>query len=168
MLPSLPHPVLSAIGVNTQPLAGLHVSVVHDSLSLQVVAAPGTQLPPAQASPVVHAFPSLQATVLFVCVQPVAGLHPSVVQTFASLQLRDPAPEQVPPAHVSPVVQAFPSLHDRVLFVCTHPLAGLHVSSVHTFPSLQFGAAPPTHDPAAHVSPVVHAFPSLQALVLFV
>jgi hypothetical protein len=40
------------------------------------------------------------------------------------------------------------------------------LSSVQGLPSLQVGAAPPTHLPPAHLSDVVQALPSLQALVL--
>ena len=53
-----------------------------------------------------------------------------------------------------------------VLLVCTHPDAGLQLSSVYTFPSLQFGAGPPTQAPPAHVSFVVQALPSLHAVPL--
>jgi hypothetical protein len=42
------------------------------------------------------------------------------------------------------------------------------VSFVQTFPSLHVGAGPPTHEPPEHVSLVVHAFPSLHDVVLFV
>jgi hypothetical protein len=94
----------------------------------------------------------------------VVGLHVSVVHTFPSSQLGAGPPTHVPFAHVSPVVQAFPSLHDAALFVCTHPVAVLHVSVVQTFPSSQLGAGPPTHVPFAHVSPVVQASPSSQAI----
>jgi hypothetical protein len=43
----------------------------------------------------------------------------SVVHTLWSLQSTDEVstPAQAPPLHTSPVVQAFPSLHDTVLFV---------------------------------------------------
>ena len=50
----------------------------------------------------------------------------------------------------------------------TQPVAGLQLSSVQTLPSSQFGGAPPTHDPSAQVSAVVHALPSLHGAVLFV
>jgi len=39
-------------------------------------------------------------------------------------------------------VQVLPSSHEAVLFVCTHPVAGLQLSSVQGFPSLQFRGAP--------------------------
>jgi hypothetical protein len=60
-----------------------------------------------------------------------------------------------------------PSLQEFELFVCTNPVAGLQASVVHGLPSSQFGAAPPTHTPAVHTSPVVHALPSLQEFELF-
>jgi hypothetical protein len=44
------------------------------------------QVPPPHVSPMVHAFPSSQAAVLFVNTQPVAGLQLSDVQTLPSLQ----------------------------------------------------------------------------------
>ena len=42
------------------------------------------------------------------------------------------------------------------------------MSFVQTFPSLHVGAGPPTHEPPEHVSFVVHAFPSLHDVALFV
>ena len=120
--------------VNTQPVAGLHVSVVHGLLSLQTLGVP-EQAPPAHVSPVVHGLLSLHAAVLFVKTQPVAGLHVSVVHGLLSLQTLA-APTQVPPAHVSPVVHAFPSLHAAVVFACVHnPLT--QASFVHTLLSSQ-------------------------------
>jgi hypothetical protein len=65
-------------------------------------------------------------------------------------------------------VQAFPSLHEFVLFVKTHPVAGLHVSVVHGLVSSHAMAAPAWQVPPPQVSPDVHAFPSSQAIVLFV
>jgi NAD(P)-dependent dehydrogenase (short-subunit alcohol dehydrogenase family) len=50
----------------------------------------------------------------------------------------------------------------QVLFAFWHPVAGMQESVVQTLPSLQLGAGPPTQEPAAQVSAVVHAFPSLQ------
>src|SRR5437870_4627515 len=80
---------------------------------------------------------------LFVCVQPVAGLHASSVQAFPSSQLRG-LPTQAPPLHASPVVQALPSLHGAVLFVWVQPVEGLHPSSVQALPSSQLRS---THRP---------------------
>src|SRR5207247_5347080 len=85
-----------------------------------------------------------------------------------SAQLGGGPPTHFPPLHVSLVVQALPSLHGAVLFVWTQPVAGSQLSVVHTFPSSQLGAGPPTHVPPLHVSFVVQASPSLHGAVLFV
>jgi hypothetical protein len=77
-------------------------------------------------------------------------------------------PPQAPPEQVSLIVHALLSLQLPVMFVWTQPVPVLHVSDVQTLLSSQFGAAPPTHEPDAHVSFVVHALLSLQAAVLFV
>jgi hypothetical protein len=120
-----------------------------------------------QLSPVVQAFPSLHARPTTTeCEHPVAGLHESSVHPFPSSQLAGtPAPHWPAALQLSPVVQAFPSLHARpTTTVCAQPVAGLHESSVHAFPSLQFAAAPGTHTPAMlQLSPVVQAFASLHA-----
>ena len=125
------------------------------------------QAPPEQVSLVVHAFPSLQGLELLAWVHPVAELHPSSVQAFPSLQFGGGPPTHAPAAHVSPVVQAFPSLHAALLLLKTQPSPGLHVSVVHTLPSLQVGAGPPTHAPPEQASFVVQALLSLQAAALF-
>ncbi len=65
----------------------------------------------------------------------------SVVQTLLSLQTIG-VPAHTPPPHVSPEVQALPSSQALVLFVNTHPVAGLHVSVVQTLLSLQTSAGP--------------------------
>src|SRR5437870_873894 len=69
-------------------------------------------------------------------------------------------PTQTPPAQVSAVVHALPSLHGRVFGAFTQPVAGSQESVVHTFASSQLGAGPPTHVPFAQVSAVVQALPS--------
>jgi hypothetical protein len=75
--------------------------------------------------------------------QPVAGLHESVVQTLLSLQVTAAPAWHVPPPQLSPIVQALPSSHALVLFVWTHPVVGLQLSSVHGLLSLQFRATVP-------------------------
>jgi hypothetical protein len=92
------------------PVAWSQLSLVQGLLSLQFTAVPGRQVPNAQASPVVHTFPSSQALVLFAKTQPVAGSQLSVVQELASSHTRG-TPAHEPPEHVSPVVQASWSLH---------------------------------------------------------
>ena len=102
----------------TQPESGSQPSSVQGLLSSQLSTAPPTQAPPLHVSTVVQAFPSLQAAALFVWTQPVAGMQLSSVHALLSLQLNVPVPAwQLPPEQRSPVVQAFPSLHDAVLLV---------------------------------------------------
>jgi hypothetical protein len=145
-------------------VAGAQVSVVQGLVSAQLGGVPPTHVPPAHASPVVHALPSLQGAVLGVLTQPVAGAQVSVVQGLVSAQLGGVPPTHVPPAHASPVVHALPSLQAAELGVCTQPVAGAQVSVVQGLVSAQLGGAPPTHVPPAHASPVVHALPSSQGL----
>jgi hypothetical protein len=89
-----------------------------------------------------------------------------VVQTLPSSQFGGAPPRQEPPEHVSAVVQAFPSSQALVLFTFLQPIAGLQESSVQPLLSSQSGGGPPTHTPPEQTSPVVHAFPSLQRLML--
>ena len=152
------------------------------------------QAPLPQVSDVEHALPSLHGRLLARNTQPVVVEHESLVHTLLSLQVTA-TPLQTPAAHRSPLVQALLSLHAvpvvsvctqpvagshvstvqtlpslqlGVMSVCTQPVDGSHVSAVHALPSLQFMAVPARQLPPPHVSPVVHAFPSLQAAALFV
>jgi hypothetical protein len=149
-------------------VAGSHESIVQHWPSSQLVGPPAWHVPPPQVSPVVHALPSLHGAVLFVWTQPVDALQVSVVQTLPSSQFGGTPPLQVPPPHVSFVVQALPSLHEAVLLVWTQPEDGLQESSVHGLLSLQPSAGPPLQVPPPHVSAVVQAFPSLHGAVLLV
>ena len=153
--------------VNTQPVVGLHVSVVQRIPSSQTSGAPPAQAPPAQVSLVVHALPSLHGLALFTLRQPKSGSQLSSVQTFPSTQLGAGPPTHTPPEQASLDVQALPSLHGALLFVNTQPVDGSHVSVVQRFPSLHTTGEPLTHAPPEHTSPVVHASPSLHGLVLF-
>jgi hypothetical protein len=164
---ALPSSHDAVLFVCTQPDAALQESSVHGLPSSQFGAAPPTHTPAEQASPVVHALPSSHDAVLSVFMQPVAGLQLSSVQPLLSLQFGAEPPTQAPPEQASAVVQALPSSHGTVLFECTHPDAGLQLSSVQPLPSSQFGAEPPTHVPAEQVSAVVHALPSSHDAVLF-
>jgi hypothetical protein len=149
-----------------QPEAGRHESVVHTLPSSQLTVVPA-QAPPEQTSLPVQAFPSLHTTALLVCAQPLAGVQPSVVQTLLSLQSSAGPPTQAPPAQVSLVVQALPSLHGLELLTCRQPSAESQESSVQRLPSSQSGGGPPTQAPSTQVSLVVQALPSLQAATLF-
>src|SRR5258706_7483926 len=75
--------------------------------------------------------------------QPPTGLQLSAVQGFKSLQTTMPPPTQVPAMHTSAAVQTFPSL--QLAPFCgsglnTHPVAGLQLSAVQAFESLQTAA----------------------------
>src|SRR5438552_7737985 len=116
--------------------------MVHLLPSSQFFAGPPTHVPPLQASPVVQGLPSSQGLVLLVCVQPVAGLQPSVVQTLPSSQLGAAPPTQVPPLQVSPVVQAFPSLQELVLLVCVQPVAEENRRAEQWIPVTRYSGGP--------------------------
>jgi hypothetical protein len=154
--------------VYTHPVDGLQLSVVQALLSSQTTAAPAWQMPPPQVSPVVQAFPSSQAIVLFVKTQPASSVQVSVVQGLLSLQIRPTPGWQVPPPQVSPVVHGLPSSHAFVLFVKTQPVAGLQLSVVQTLLSLQTTGVPGLQTPPPQTSPAVQALPSSHALVLLV
>jgi hypothetical protein len=101
----------------TQPVVGVQESSVQTLLSSQFGGAPPTQAPRLQTSFVVQKLPSLHIAVLFSCIQPVAGMHESLVQTFPSSQLGGVPPTHNPPEHMSSAVQAFPSLHGLELLL---------------------------------------------------
>ena len=150
----------------TQPMMVSQLSSVQPLLSSQLGGAPPTQAPPLQVSFVVQASPSSHGFVLLVWTQPEPKSQLSSVQTLLSLQFGGGPPAQLPPLHVSLVVQASPSSQGAVLLVLTQPVAGLQLSSVHTLLSLQFGGGPPTQEPPLQVSLVVHALPSLHGALL--
>ena len=152
--------------LNTQPLPGLQESLVQLFPSEHCSAAPPRQLPPAQVSPVVQAFPSLQDLELFAWAHPEFGSQESVVHLFPSLQFFAPPPTHVPPEQISATVHAFPSLHPELLGAFTHPTPGSQESLVQRFPSLQSGAVAPMQPPSIHESMSVQAFPSSQEATL--
>jgi hypothetical protein len=114
----------------------------------------------------VQALSSLHGRVLLLLKQPVAGVHPSSVQTLLSLQLGAGPPTQVPPLHASFVVHALPSLHGVLLLTVTQPMDGLQLSSVQPLASSQTVGPPGWQLPPEHTSPSVHAFASLQTSLL--
>ena len=167
----------------SQPLAGLHESVVHGSLSSQSRPAAPMQSPPAHRSTEVHALLSLHASLLGSWTQPRWGSQRSSVHGLSSLQGRTPLPVQVPPTQRSvrvqaswslqavallvcsqPVVtshlsfvQGLPSTHGQSLGVWAQPVVGSQVSMVHETSSLQVFGAPGWQAPPAQVSPLVQA-----------
>ena len=150
--------------VKTQPLPGAQLSVVHKLLSVQVMPVPAQALL-LQRSLLVQALPSSQTAVLAVFTQPLTELHESLVHGLLSLQLSPPVLLQRPPAQVSPVVQALPSLQGVEFAVYLHPVAARHTSSVHALLSLQL-IAEPMHEPPLHLSAEVQALPSSQLATL--
>src|SRR2546426_4054148 len=147
---------VGGIGVNTHPVAGLQVSVVHAVLSLQVMGVKTHPVAGLQVS-VVHALLSLQ--VMGVKTHPVAGLQVSVVHALLSLQVMGVKTQPMAGSQVS-VVHALLSV--QVMGVKTHPVAGLQVSVVHALLSLQvIGVLEQTPVAWLHTS-VVHALLSSQ------
>ena len=100
----------------------------------------------------------------FVRTQPVALSQLSRVHGLLSLQSSGAPDRQVLPWHVSPALQALPSLHAAPAGrgVCAQPVSGVQLSAVQSFWSLQ-SIAWPAQSPAAHASFDVQAFASLQA-----
>ena len=143
----------------------MHVSVVHTLLSLHTTPAPGLQAPPPQVSPVVQAFPSSQAFVLFVKTQPDAGLQLSVVQMLLSLQTM-PTPAQTPPPQASPDVQALPSSHvdpsADAGFEQTPDAGSQTPASWHESEATHTTGFVPVHTPPWQLSVCVQALPSVQ------
>src|SRR5262249_11991147 len=175
------------------PRTGSHESAVQLTLSAHEIGVP-LHVPLAHTSPVVQTLPSLQDAALFVWKQPLAGLQASSVQGFASSQPMGAPGTQTPLVHMSPVVQALPSLQGPVTgvpgwhvppeqtspfvhglpssqapvpFTWTHPVAGAQESSVQGLPSSHETGLPPPQDPPAQASFAAQALPSLQGAVLF-
>ena len=152
-----------------QPLSGLQASLVQTLPSSQNTAtttAVPLHAPPAHASLVVQALPSLQDRALLLWAQPVAGEQESLVQMLLSSQLTL-LPPQKPPLQVSFWLHALPSLQASVLLAKTQlPLAASQVSLVHGLPSLHTATAPGLQAPVAQMSPTVQALPSVHGEVL--
>jgi hypothetical protein len=127
----------------TQPIAGSQASRMQGlpALALHTRAEPARQLPPEHASPIVQALPSLQAAVVLLVTQPIAGSQASRMQGLPALALHTSAvPSQAPPRHASALVQALPSSQAALLF--TWLQASFWQSSVvHGFWSSQSAAA---------------------------
>ena len=153
-LPEEPLHTVTSVSVPVVQDAAPHVSPVLNESGGQVVSAPSQTSWTSQTP-----FAVRQGAPLFPAgaTQPFVGSQLSAVHGLPSLHASAGPPAHAPPAQVSFVVQAFTSSHGAVLFVNTHPVAGTHVSSVQTLPSLQGSAAPPLQTPAAQVSFVVHA-----------
>src|SRR3972149_491207 len=154
--------------VFVHPLTKSQASSVHILPSSQEIGMPDVHTPSLQTSIKVQAFPSSQGLLLFVNVHPLTESHVSSVHTLPSLQKLGAPDVHTPSLQMSPKVQASPSSQGLLLFVNVHPLTESHVSSVHTFPSLQELGAPDVHTPSLQMSTKVQAFPSSQGAILFV
>ena len=96
--------------------------------------------------------------------QPSAASQVSTVQGLRSSQPGPGPPAQLPPAHLSAVVQASLSSHASVLFACWQPSVVSHESSVQTLESLHEMVVP-RHVPDAQWSAPVQALLSLHVFV---
>ena len=102
---------VTALARCTQPVASEQVSSVQALVSVQPSAKP-MQLPCKHASLVLQTWPSSQVLPSRSSLkQPVVGSQPEAVQGFVSLQSVGVSAEQRPATQMSPVVQAFASLH---------------------------------------------------------
>jgi hypothetical protein len=124
---------------------GLHVRPVLNTSAGQLGLVP-LQVSWSSHTPIAerHGSPTLPA----VKTHPVAGTHLSTVQILPSSQVTAGPPVQLPPAHVSGVVQALPSSQPSVLFTCWQPRVVSQESFVHGLLSLQESAVP-VQTPAA-------------------
>ena len=95
----------------------------------------GRSQTPAETRQDVPAFPAGNT-------HPLVGSHPSAVHGLESSQVGAGPPTQLPPAHLSAVVQALPSSQAFVLFVKMHPVAVSQESSVQGLLSLQVMVEP--------------------------
>jgi hypothetical protein len=139
-LPSL-QAVPSGAGACWQPPVVEQVSVVHGSLSAQSSPMPAVHVPVSHASAPLQALPSRHGvpSVAGACWQPRAALQLSKVHGFASSQLVGVPALQLPAWQISPPLQRLPSGHGVPFgaLATVHPLAGLQLSVVQAFPSLQ-------------------------------
>jgi hypothetical protein len=104
----------AGVGGNWQPAIGSQVSWVQTLLSVHVSGVPDAQEPLLHVSAPLQTFASAHEVPFGTAgkVQPVVGLQLFVVHGRPSSQVRGPPGVQAPmPLHVSPVVQALPSVH---------------------------------------------------------
>jgi len=192
-LPSLQPSVFAS---NVQPLPGSQVSVVQTLPSSHTVVAPGRHAPPEQASPTVHALPSVQELPsdfdglphvpvrlshvptswhwsLAVQTTGLLPLHAALWQVSVCVQALPSSQASVFATNLQPlpvshesVVQTLPSVHVAAPGAFTQPFALSQESSVHALPSSHWIAVPAWQLPPLQVSPPVHLLPSSQARLL--
>jgi hypothetical protein len=163
----------AAFGLVQAPVLGVQVPATwQTSRAVQVTGVPVLHVPARQESPVVHLLPSSQALpsdLAGLLQVPVAVSQvPAVWHWSIAVQVTGEPPMQFPAWHVSPCVQALPSLQ-----VVPLPLAGfvhapLEVSQVpttwHWSRAVQVTGLLPTQAPPWQASVCVHGLLSLQVV----
>jgi hypothetical protein len=162
--PSL-QPVPSGSSTKKQrPVAGLHEFWVQGLLSSQSGTSVAAHLALSLHALVAeHALPSSQTVPTGRCTfwQPCTLSQVSVVHSLLSLQSIC-VPTHWPAEHLSPLVQALPSLQSAVFATLLQPVVRLHESSVQGLLSLQLSAVPLRQAPDEQLSRPLHTSPSLQ------
>lgn len=163
LVQALPSSQLAVVLVLLHPLVFEQVSDVHGLPSLQFLAVPAPQAPPAHLSLSVHASPSLHPAAFGWYTQPLVGAQESSVQGLLSLQIT-----ALPGVHwlatqVFPVVHLLLSGQGSVLAACWQPAMASQASVVHGFWSLQFIGGPAAQLPSLQVSPIEQTLPSLHS-----
>lgn len=166
-----PHDVPEVAGALWHPSGSIHVSTVQALPSLQFGGVPGTTAPPEHVSTPLQNSPSLGSFELSGVNTHAPDTQVSSVHGLESLhsdgpeQLMQPTmgvPAHPPPEQTSFSVHELESSQASVLFMFSQPVAGLHESLVHGFPSLQSASevSIPAQTPISHSSLVVQASPS--------
>src|SRR5438552_1828342 len=158
-------------GFEHVPVARSHVpGEWHWSWARHTTAVP-VQDPAWQVSPVVHTLPSEHAVPFATGTgfghTPVAGSQLATAWHWSGAGHTVPAPLHTPAWHVSPVVQALPSLHAVPLATGGFeqvPAAGSQVPAAWHWSRAVHTTAVPAQVPARQLSPVVHALASEHAV----
>jgi len=100
-----------------QPSVASQLSLVQTFRSSQLIAGPGLQALAAQTSGVVHTLLSVHGAALAAKTQPKVTSQLSLVQMLLSLQFSTGPGMQLPPEHLSPLVQTVLSVQTMVLLV---------------------------------------------------
>jgi hypothetical protein len=131
---------------------------------------PPVQTPVTHVSVCVQAFPSehdVPSALVGFEHTPLVGSHVPTAWHWSLAVQVTAVPAQIPAAHWSAVVHAFPSLQ-AVPFgadgFVQAPVAGLHVPTAWHWSLDEHVTAEPAQIPAVHWSAVVHAFPSLHTV----
>lgn len=173
-LPSLQTMPFVALGLEQTPVALLQTPTEwHWSDAMHMTGLLPTQVPDWHVSVCVQALPSLQgapSTAFGLEQTPLAGSQTPVVWHAAGSGQATAVPEQAPVWHLSPEVQALPSLQ-MVPFgafgLVQAPVEVLHTPAEwHASVAVHTTGLAPVHTPDWQVSSCVHAFPSLHTVPL--